>query len=73
MKEMIFTIVLSLFLAVFMADPVQAEAGWMAPGAGGVGEGDPSFVDNGARPMDFGSYLIFMTSLMTVLMSKMMN
>ena len=59
MKEIIFTIVLSLFLAVFMADPVQAEA---------EPEGE-----NGARPMEFGACLIFMTSLMTILMSKMMN
>ena len=59
MKEIIFTIVLSLFVAVFMADPVQAEA---------EPEGE-----NGARPMEFGACLIFMTSLMTILMSKMMN
>ena len=59
MKEFIFTIVLGLSLAVFMADPVQAEA---------EPEGE-----NGARPMELGPYLIFMTSLMTVLMSKMMK
>ena len=59
MKEIIFTIVLSLFLAVFMADPVQAND-----------HADADFVDrSGAGPMDFGSYLIFMTSLMTVLIT----
>ena len=62
MKEMIFAIVLSLFLATFMADPVQAD------------QAEPeSEGENGAMPMEFGSCLIFMTSLMTILMSKMMN
>ena len=66
MKEIIFTIISSLFLAAFMADPVQANY-WSD-------QNDADFVpENGAGRMEFGSYLIFMTSLMTVLMSKMMH
>ena len=63
MKEIIFTIVLGLSLAVFMADPVRADA---------ESEGESEGENNGSIP-ELGSCLIFMTSLMTLLMSKMMN
>ena len=59
MKEIIITIVLGLSLAVFMADPVKADA-------------EPEGENNGSIP-ELGSCLILMTSLMTLLMSKMMN
>jgi len=72
-----FTIVLSLFLTVFMAYTVQADQynNW-APinnvgGAGGAQEGDEAnFIDNGAGSIGFGSCLIFITTLMNLLMSK---
>ena len=63
MKEIIFTIVLGLSLAVFMAYPVQADA---------ESEGESEGENNGSIP-ELGSCLIFMTSLITLLMSKMMN
>ena len=66
-KEMMFTIVWSLFLAVFTADPVQANY------FTDLIDADLVIPENGARPMDSGLYLVFMTSLVTVLMSKMMH
>ena len=66
-KEMMFTIVWSLFLAVFMADPVQANY------FTDLIDADLVIPENGVRPMNSGLYLVFMTSLVTVLMSKMMH
>ena len=59
MKEIIFTIVLGLSLAVFMADPVRAEA---------ESEGESEGENNGSIP-ELGSCLIFMTSLMTLFLT----
>ena len=54
-------------MAVFMADPVKANY------FTDLIDADLVIPENGARPMNSGLNLVFMTSLVTVLMSKMMH